>query len=69
MTPTTPPATASRFKKFLYRRFAGIYEINEKYKTPRVTVTPIVSLCLLVLRIYLLLLVVLMFYKFFTLLK
>jgi len=57
------------FKNITSRWFSSIREINRKYKTPRVTMTPAVRFALLVLRVYLLLLLLLIFYKFFTLLK
>ena len=47
--------------------FEAIREINEKYKTPRIKMTPLVSLSLLVLRLYLIGMVVLLMYKFVTL--
>ena len=55
-------------KKFL-GRFEKIREINRKYAKPRITMTPAVKFALLMLRIYLLLLVGLLFYKFFTLVR
>jgi hypothetical protein len=42
--------------------------INERYRTPRIGMTPAVRASLMVLRVYLLLLVLLMVYKFATLL-
>ncbi len=53
-------------KEFVGRRFSKIREINRKYKTPHVTMTPAVKFALLVLRVYLLLLVGLLFFKFFA---
>ena len=52
--------------KFLSRRFVRITEINRKYATPRIKMTPMVRLILLLLRIYLLLLVAILVYKFIT---
>jgi len=52
---------------FLDRRFARIREVNRKYRTPHVRMTPGVRTALLLLRLYLLLLVGLLFFKFFTL--
>lgn len=46
-----------------------IHEINRKYQNPRITMSRGVKLALLFLRIYLILLVVLLAYKFWTLLK
>jgi hypothetical protein len=59
----------NRFKTFLRRWFRGITAINNKYVTPRVKVTPWVRFALLGLRIYLLLLVLILIYKFITLIK
>jgi hypothetical protein len=53
-------------KDFLAKRFEKIAEINRKYKTPRITMTPMTRIVLLLLRIYLLLLVAILFFKFFT---
>ena len=44
-----------------------IREINEKYRVPHVKMTRGVKFALLMLRIYLLLLVGILFFKFFTL--
>lgn len=52
--------------KFFARRFARIAEINRKYRTPRIAMTPLTRIVLLLLRIYLLLLVAILFYKLFT---
>ena len=46
-----------------------IHEINKKYEKPRITMSPGVKLALMFLRIYLILLVVLLGYKFWTLVK
>jgi hypothetical protein len=53
-------------KDFLARRFKKIDEINRKYQKPRITMMPATRIVLLLLRIYLLLLVAILFYKFFT---
>jgi hypothetical protein len=47
--------------------FARIREINAKYRVPHVKMTRAVKFALLMLRVYLLLLVGILFYKFFTL--
>ncbi len=44
--------------------FGAIREINEKYKTPRIKMTPMVSLSLLMLRLYLIGMLLLLLYKF-----
>jgi hypothetical protein len=52
--------------KFFARRFEKITEINRKYRTPRIAMTRMTRIALLLLRIYLLFLVAILFYKFFT---
>ncbi len=47
--------------------FQAVREINQKYKYPRIQMTPMVNFSLLLLRIYLISMVILLFYKFFTL--
>jgi len=44
----------------------AIREINEKYKTPRIKTTRMVSISLLMLRIYLLGMLLLLLYKFIS---
>jgi hypothetical protein len=46
--------------------FEAIQEINEKYKNPRIKMTRMVSVSLLMLRFYLIGMVVLLLYKFVT---
>ncbi len=46
--------------------FQMIREINEKYKTPELQMTPMVRISLLFLRIYLLTMVAIIFLKFIT---
>jgi hypothetical protein len=48
--------------------FPRIAEINRKYSRPRIAMTPVIRYSLLSLRLYLLLLVALLVYKFITLL-
>jgi hypothetical protein len=43
-----------------------IRAINKKYEKPRITMSPAVKIALMFLRIYLILLVVLLGYKFWT---
>jgi hypothetical protein len=47
--------------------FEAIREINQKYRTPRIKMTRMVSISLLMLRIYLLGMIVLLIYKFISL--
>jgi len=53
-------------RNFLKSRFQKIREINSKYATPRIKQTKKVRLALLMLRLYLLLLVGILFYRFIT---
>ena len=48
---------------------AKVREINLKYSKPRIIMTPWVKLALLCLRFYLVALVLIMGYKFFTLIR
>ncbi len=45
----------------------AIRDINEKYKTPRIQTTRMVSISLLLLRLYLIGMLLLLLYKFITL--
>ncbi len=52
-----------------FRGFAqAVREINAKYRTPRIKFTPMVKLALLGLRLYLILMVLILVYKFVTIL-
>ena len=51
----------------LRRLQATIAEINRRYQTPRISMSPAVRLSLMALRVYLLLLVRLMVFRFVTL--
>jgi hypothetical protein len=44
--------------------FDGIREINDRYKTPRIKMTPMVRFWLVFLRIYLILTIAILMYKF-----
>jgi hypothetical protein len=48
--------------------FDRVREINRKFRTPHVKMTPGVKIALLMLRVYLLLLVGILFFKFFSML-
>jgi len=53
-----------------FRRIvAKIREINRRYATPRIKLSRWTRLALLSLRVYLIVLVILLAYKFFTLLR
>ncbi len=45
----------------------AIRAINDKYKNPRIKMTPMVRVSLLMLRLYLIAMVLILFYKFLTL--
>jgi hypothetical protein len=49
--------------------FARIHGINQKYATPRIHMSPGVRFALLFLRLYLVFLVLLLAYKFWTLVR
>ncbi len=42
----------------------SIHEINEKYRTPRIKMTPMVNAAMIGLRVYLILILLILFYKF-----
>jgi hypothetical protein len=44
-------------------------EINQKYSKPRLKMTPLIRASLLALRIYLIMLVIILVYKFYTLVR
>lgn len=46
-----------------------IKEINRKYSKPRLKMTPLVRASLLALRLYLIMLVIILIYKFYTLVR
>ena len=58
-----------RVRGFLGRQYSVITEINRKYATPRITMSPGVKFSLLLLRLYLIFLVILLGYKFLTMLS
>ncbi len=55
-------------KRLYVNAFAQIAEINMKYKTPHIKTTPMVKFTLVVLRVYLLVLIGMLVYKFVSLL-
>ena len=59
----------SVLRSLIWSRFYTIRQINRKYSTPRIQTTPMVKIALLMLRIYLILLVLILIYKFYTLAK
>jgi hypothetical protein len=58
---------ARSIKGWIASQFSKIKEINTKYATPRIKMTRMVKIALLMLRIYLIVLVIILGYKFYTL--
>ncbi len=56
-------------KRFFADTFSQIAEINKRYAVPRLKTNRWTNVALLMLRVYLILLICILFYKFFTLLK
>ncbi len=54
---------------FLKELVDKVKEINHKYATPRIRMTRMVSIALFILRLYLILLVLILIYKFLTVSK
>jgi len=48
---------------------AKVKEINKKYSKPRLKMTPLVKTSLLILRLYLIMLVIILVYKFITVVR
>ena len=57
------------FKNFFVRTRSAVREINKKYKEPRIKMTGWVRFALVGLRVYLVVLIIIMVYKFITLLN
>lgn len=57
---------AGMMRSFLNERLKPFVEITRKYKTPRIKMTRQVKWALLLLRLYLIAMVLLLGYKFFT---
>jgi hypothetical protein len=56
--------------KYLAREWRKkVNEINQKYSKPRLKMTPLVRVSLVALRIYLIMLVIILVYKFYTLVR
>lgn len=56
-----------QLKNFYEQHFERIIEINEKYNSPRIIMSPTVKFALIALRFYLVFIVGLLIYKFITL--
>jgi len=55
-----------RISSVLKRWRKAINNINKKYSKPRLKMTPLVKVSLLALRLYLIMLVIILSYKFYT---
>jgi hypothetical protein len=58
-----------RVKGYLRRQYSVITEINRKYATPRIAMSRSVKFALLLLRLYLIFLVILLGYRFLSMLS
>lgn len=58
-----------KIRQFFENTFSQIAEINKQYAVPHLKTNKWTKVALLTLRIYLIVLVVILFYKFFSLLK
>ncbi|MGD0818277.1 MAG: hypothetical protein ABR986_07760 [Methanomassiliicoccales archaeon] len=58
--------STGRVRGFLRNRLRPFVEITRKYKTPRIKMTRQVRWALLLLRLYLIVMVLILVYKFFT---
>lgn len=55
--------------KFFQDKFSKLIEINEKYAHPKIEMSPTVKYSLLMLRAYLIFLLLLLIFKFITVIK
>jgi len=62
-------SSEGRSDSFLAKHFSKFTDINKKYAKPQIKMTPMVRIALLALRIYLIVLVLVLVYKFFSLLR
>ncbi len=58
-----------KIRYFLKRWRKAIKTINKKYSKPRLKMTPLVKVSLLALRLYLIMLVIILSYKFYTMVR
>ena len=58
-----------KVRYFLKRWRKAIKTINKKYSKPRLKMTPLVKFSLLALRLYLIMLVIILSYKFYTMVR
>ena len=70
MTDSADDISQMRGIKHLVREWRKkVDEINQKYSKPRLKITPLVRASLIALRIYLIMLVIILVYKFYTLVR
>jgi hypothetical protein len=67
MVPSTKASFQKKFIAAIQSQIRVVRDINEKYATPRIKMTKWVSIALLGIRIYLIVLVIILAYKFITL--
>ena len=67
MAPSTKAPFHKKFISAIQSQVRVVRDINEKYRTPRIKMTRWVKIALLGIRIYLIVLVVILVYKFVTL--
>jgi len=56
----------SPFKRVFQSAFKQVHDINQRYAVPHIKMSNWVRICLLSLRVYLIILVGLLFFKFFS---
>jgi hypothetical protein len=67
MVPSTKAPFHKKFIAAIQNQVRVVRDINEKYATPRIKMTKWVKIALLGIRIYLIVLVIILAYKFVTL--
>jgi len=67
MVPSTKSPFHKKFIAAIQNQIRVVRDINEKYATPRIKMTKWVSIALLGIRIYLIILVIILAFKFITL--
>ncbi len=55
-----------RISRIFRKWIDNVHAINAKYRQPRLKMTPLVRASLLILRLYLIFLVIILMYKFYT---
>ena len=60
---------SEEFKYFCRNKFGKIIEINNKYAHPKIEMSPTVKISLFMLRVYLIFLLLLLVFKFITVIR